>query len=78
MTCSIYYNNTLIKEKKNQYFDDDIFKGLYLMGNLRILIFQISLNFVPRCPIDNKSALINSLWPRNVYGYRDQGQHWLR
>ena len=36
---------------------DDIFKWIFLNGNDRILI-QISLNFVPRSPIDNKPALI--------------------
>ena len=34
---------------------DDIFKGIFLNENDRILI-QISLMFVPRGPVDNKWA----------------------
>ena len=36
---------------------DDIFKGIFLNENDRILI-QISLKFVPRGPVDNKWALV--------------------
>ena len=34
---------------------DDIFKCIFLNENVRILI-QLSLKFVPKGPIDNKSA----------------------
>ena len=35
---------------------DDIFKRIFLNENIRISI-QISLKFIPKVPIDNKSAL---------------------
>ena len=44
---------------------DDNFKCIFLNENDRILI-PISLKFFPRCPIDNKPALIQvmaSRWP---------------
>ena len=43
---------------------DDIFKRIFLNENVSILI-QISLKFVPECPIDNKSALVQVMaWRR--------------
>ena len=36
---------------------DDIFRWSFLNANGRIM-FQISLKFVPKCPIDNKPALV--------------------
>ena len=43
---------------------DDIFKCIFLNENVSILI-QISLKFVPECPIDNKSALVQVMaWRR--------------
>ena len=39
---------------------DDIFKCIFLNENDRIHI-QISLKFVPRCPIDNKPALVQAM-----------------
>ena len=36
---------------------DDIFKCIFMNEKLRILI-RISLKFVPKGPIDNKSALV--------------------
>ena len=36
---------------------DDIFKCIFFNENVRIFI-QISLKFVPKGPIDNKSALV--------------------
>ena len=38
-------------------FEDDIFKRIFLNENVAIS-FQISLTFVPRGPIDNKSVLV--------------------
>ena len=38
-------------------FADDIFKWIFLNENDRIPI-QLSLKFVPRSPIDNKTALV--------------------
>ena len=43
---------------------DDIFKCIFLNENDRILI-QISLKYVPRSPIDNKTALVQVMvWRR--------------
>ena len=43
---------------------DDIFKCIFMNEKLRILI-QISLKFVPKGPIDNKSALVQVMaWRR--------------
>ena len=43
---------------------DDIFKCIFLNGNDRIPI-QMSLKFVPKSPIDNKTALVQMMaWHR--------------
>ena len=43
---------------------DDIFKHIFLDENASILI-QVSLKFVPKGPIDNKSALVQVMaWRR--------------
>ena len=43
---------------------DDIFKCIFLNKNFRISI-KISLKFVPKVPIDNKSALVQVMaWRR--------------
>ena len=43
---------------------DGIFKCIFLNENIRMLI-QISLKFVPKGPIDNKSALVQVMaWRR--------------
>ena len=43
---------------------EDIFNGIFLKENVRILI-QISLKYVPRSPIDNKPALVQVMaWRR--------------
>ena len=44
---------------------DDIFKRIFLNENVRILI-KISLKFVPKGPIDNKSALVREMAWRQV------------
>ena len=44
---------------------EDIFNCIFLNENDRILI-QISLKYVPRSPIDNKSALVQVMaWRRS-------------
>ena len=43
--------------KNGCYFADDIFKRIFSNENVRISI-QFALRFVPKCPIDNKSALV--------------------
>ena len=43
---------------------DDIFKCIFMNEKLRIFI-PISLKFVPKGPIDNKSELVQVMaWPR--------------
>ena len=45
-------------------FTDDIFKCIFMNENFCILI-QILLNFVPKGPIDSKSALVQAMaWCR--------------
>ena len=45
---------------------DDIFKRIFLNENVSILV-QISLKFVPKGPIDNKSALVQVMaWRRQA------------
>ena len=45
---------------------DDIFTCIFVNEKLRILI-QISVKFVPKGPIDNKSALVQVMaWRRRV------------
>ena len=47
----------LAQDKMAAILADDIFKSIFMNENIRILI-QISLKFVPKGPIDNKSALV--------------------
>ena len=49
--------NTLRPSRNGHHFPDDISKRAFLYENARILI-KISLNFVPRGPINNISALV--------------------
>ena len=49
--------NTLRPGQNGRHFVDDIFKCIFLKENVRILI-KISLNFVPKCPINNIPALV--------------------
>ena len=44
---------------------DNIFKCIFLNENVRILI-KISLKFVPKDPIDNKSALVQVMAWRQI------------
>ena len=46
-------------EQNGWHFADNIFKCIYLAKTLWILI-ESSLKFVPKGPIDNKSALVLS------------------
>ena len=55
----------LIPPRQNgRYFADDIFK--YIFVNEKVCIFiKISLNFVPKGPIDNNTALVQIMpWRR--------------
>ena len=49
--------NTLRPRRNEQYFADDIFKGIFFNENVRISI-EISLKFVPEGPINNIPALV--------------------
>ena len=44
---------------------NNIFKRIFFNGNVRIFI-QISLKFVPKCPIDNTSALVQVMDWRQI------------
>ena len=49
--------NSSPSEQNGRHFADDIFKRIFLNGNVGISI-KISLKFVPKGPINNKSALV--------------------
>ena len=49
--------NTLRQRQNGRHFQDGIFKCIFLNENVWISL-EISLKFVPRCPIDNKPALV--------------------
>ena len=49
--------NTLWLRQNGRHFADDIFKCIFLNENVWILI-KISLNFVPKDPINNIPALV--------------------
>ena len=54
---SINFINTLWARQDGRHFADDIFKCIFLNENVWIPI-EISLNFVPKGPIDNIPALV--------------------
>ena len=49
--------NSSLPEQNGCHFADDIFKHIFLNENVKISI-KIALKFVPKGPIDNKSALV--------------------
>ena len=56
--------NTLRPRQNGRHFPDDIFKCIFLNENVWISI-KISLNFVPKDPINNISALVQIMaWRR--------------
>ena len=56
--------NTLTPRQNCRYFADDTFKRIFLNENHRISI-KISLNFVPKGPINNIPALVQIMaWRR--------------
>ena len=56
--------NTLRPRQNGRHFPDDIFKCIFLNENVWISI-KISLNFVPRGPINNIPALVQIMaWRR--------------
>ena len=56
--------NTLRSRQNGRHFPDDTFKRIFFNENISISI-KISLNFVPRSPINNVSALVQiTAWRR--------------
>ena len=56
--------NTLRPRQNGRHYADDTFKCIFLKENVRISI-KISLNFVPKSPIDNIPALFKIMaWRR--------------
>ena len=56
-TYSVLPINTLRLRRNEQHFADDIFKRIYFNENVWISI-KISLEFVPKGPINNIPALV--------------------
>ena len=62
--CLQNYFNTLRPRQNGRHFPDDIFKCIFSNENVWISI-KISLNFVPRGPINNIPALVQVMdWRR--------------
>ena len=59
--------NSSLPAQNGHHFADDIFKRIFLNENVRISI-QISLKFVPKGPIENKSALVQIMAWRRIGG----------
>ena len=52
------------RQKRNGHFGDDILKCIFFNENVWIMI-KITLKFVPKCPINNIPALIQTMaWHR--------------
>ena len=51
-----WWINSYLPKQNGSHFPDNIFKCIFMNENFCILI-KISLKIVPKCPIDNKSAL---------------------
>ena len=62
--------NTLRPRQNDRQFPDNIFKCIFLNGNVCILI-KISLKFVSKVPIDNISALVQ------IIGWHQRGNKLL-
>ena len=57
--------DTLRPRQNGRHFADDTFKHIFLNENVRIFI-KISLNFVPKGPINNNPALVQIMaWRRS-------------
>ena len=63
--CYTNHVNTLRPRRNEQHFADDIFKRIFFNENVWISI-KISLQFVPKGPINNISALVQIMaWRRS-------------
>ena len=66
--------NTLRPRQNGRRFADDTLKRIFLNENVRISI-KISLKFVPKCPINNITALVQIMaWRRSL---RQQAIIWI-
>ena len=64
VTLYIHTVNTLRPRQNGRHFADDIFKCIFLNENVWIPT-KMSMNFVPKCPIDNIPALVQIMaWRR--------------
>ena len=62
---TIHKFTTSRTQQNGRYFSDDIFKWIFLNGNISISI-KISLKFVPRGPMNNIQALVQIMtWRRS-------------
>ena len=62
MICQVL--NSSLPEQNDCHFEDNIFKCIFMNGKVCLWI-QISLKFVPKGPIDNKSMLVQVMaWRR--------------
>ena len=52
--------NTMRPRKNGRHYADDIFKYIFFIEHLWLSI-RFSLKFVPKVPIDNKPALIQTM-----------------
>ena len=55
--ASFFVVNTLRPKQNDRHFPNDIFKCIFMNGNVRILI-RISLKMAPKAPIENEPALV--------------------
>ena len=56
--------NTLRPRQNGRHLADDVFKSIFFNENVRISV-EISLKFVPTCPINNTPALVQIMsWRR--------------
>ena len=66
----------IVNGAETKWFSDDIFKCIYLNTNLRILI-KLSLKFIPKGPIDNKSSLVKLIAYPTPSHYLNESRHRL-
>ena len=60
--CEMYPINTLRPRQYVRHFADDIFKCIFFNENVWISL-KFSLKFVPKVPIDNITALVQTMVP---------------
>ena len=55
--CTVFLINSSRLRQNGRHFPDDIFKGFFLNQSIWSSI-EVSLKFIPKCPIKNIPALI--------------------